>query len=240
MATNAAILNPRLAERKLLLATAIGFPIVVFVGYFRTYYFSGFFDVPAIANALVHAHAVVMSAWVLFFTAQTVLIRTRNVKIHMAMGMVGIALALLVIIVGFATAYDAQLIRGAAPPGVNPHSFFILPVSDMTLFAVFFATAIYFRKKPSEHKCLMFLSAMAFVPAALFRLPVVSPEHAELWAFGTPALIAVAVLTWHTWKHGKVNRAFAAGVFLIVAAIPLRPVISQSQAWLSFTAWLAN
>lgn len=34
MAINVSVLNPRLAERKLLSATAIGFPLVVLAGYF--------------------------------------------------------------------------------------------------------------------------------------------------------------------------------------------------------------
>ncbi len=240
MATSIATLNSRIAERKLLLATAIGFPLVVLIGYFRTYYFSAFFDVPSVANKLVHAHGIVMSVWVLFFVAQTVLIRTKNIKIHMTMGMVGVALAALVIVVGLATAYDAQLVRGAAPPGVNPHAFFLLPVGDMLLFTAFFGAAIYYRKKASEHKCLMFLTAIAFVPAALFRVPVVPPEYAEIWAFGTPALIAFGVMAWHTWKHNKVNRPFAIGVAAIVAMVPLRPLIASSEPWLSFVAWLAR
>ncbi|QYO66447.1 hypothetical protein [Leptolyngbya sp. 7M] len=238
MATNIAVFNPRLSERKLLLATAIGFPLVVLVGYARTYYFSAFFDVPAVANRLVHTHGVIMSAWVLYFVMQTVFIRTRNIKLHMTMGMIGVALAALVIVVGLLTAYDAQLVRHAAPPGADPHAFFLLPVSDMVIFAALFSAAIYYRKKATEHKCLMFLTAIAFMPAALFRLPVAPPQYAELWAFGVPGLIALGALAWHWYKTGKLNRPFAIGTALIVVMIPLRPVVAHSNAWLSFVAWL--
>ncbi|HUR98264.1 MAG TPA: hypothetical protein VMZ26_09400 [Pyrinomonadaceae bacterium] len=240
MAVNANVFNPRAAERKLFLAAAIGFPLVVLAGYFKSYYFSSLFpDSRPLANTLVHAHGLVMSTWVLYFVAQVALIRTKNVKVHMTMGLVGVALAIVVIVVGMATAYDAQLVRGAGPPNVNPHSFFILPVSDMTLFAVLFAGAIYYRKRPTEHKTLMLLTAINFVPAALFRIPAVAPEYMVFWAFGTPALVAVTILAWHTRKHGKINKVFAAGVALLVVAIPLRLIISESGAWLSFVAWLA-
>ncbi len=239
MAININTIDTRAVEKKLLLATAVGFPLIVLAGYFRSYYFSAFFDVPAVANRLVHAHAVIMSVWVLFFVAQTALIRTKNVKVHMTTGLVGVALAVVVIVSGLATAYDAQLVRGAAPPGINPHAFFLLPVGDMLIFTGLFAAAIYFRKRPTEHKSLMFLTAMAFVPAALFRLPVVPPEYANLWAFGTPAVITIAALIWHSRKHGRINRTFATGVAVIVAAVPLRPLIAESNAWLAFAAWLA-
>ncbi len=240
MAANINVFNPRLADRKLFLTAAIGFPLVVLAGYFRSYYFSAFFDVPAVANSLVHAHGLVMSAWVVYFVAQVALIRSKNVKLHMTMGMAGVALALVVIVVGMATAYDAQLVRAAAPPGANPHAFFLLPVSDMTIFAVLFAGAIYYRKRPTEHKSLMLLTAINFMPAALFRIPVVPPEYAYFWAFGVPAVVAVAALAWHTWKHGKLNKIFTLGVSLLLIAVPLRPIISESRAWLGFVGWLVS
>ena len=240
MATNVDVFNPRLFDRKLFIAAAIGFPLIVLVGYFKSYYGSTFFaDSRPVANALVHAHGLVMSAWVLYFVAQVALIRTKNVKLHMTMGLAGVALAALVVVVGMATAYDAQLVRGAAPPGVNPHAFFIFPVSDMSLFVVLFAAAIYYRKKSMEHKSLMLLTAINFLPAALFRLPVVSPENMVWWAFGAPALLTIAILAFHTWKHRKLNRVFASGAALLLIAVPLRPIISETSAWLSFVGWLA-
>ena len=104
---------------------------------------------------------------------------------------------------------------------------------------VLFAAAIYFRKRSVEHKTIMLLTAINFMPAALFRIPAVSPENTVWWAFGTPAAIAIAALAWHTWKHGKLNKVFAAGVALLLVAVPLRPIIGDSQAWLSFVGWLA-
>ena len=255
MATNADLIQPRTidrpavsenarqsrnADRRLFLVAAIGFPLLVLIGYFKTYYFSAFFDVRPVANALVHAHGLVMTAWVLYFVAQVALIRSKNVKLHMTMGMAGIALALIVIVVGMATAVDAQLVRGAAPPGENPHAFFVLPVSDMTLFAIFFAAAIYFRKRPAEHKSLMLLTAINFLPAALFRVAVVPPEYVILFSFGIPALMAVACLVWHSVKHGKVNKVFAAGVAVLILAIPARVMLMGSQTWLAFVGWLAG
>ena len=240
MAINANLLR-RPSDRSLFLAAAVGFPLLVLIGYFRTYYFSAFFDVKPVANALVHAHGVVMTLWVVYFTAQIALIRSKNVKLHMRMGLAGVALAALVIVVGLATAYDAQLVRASAPPWVSPHGFFIYPVSDMTLFIVLFAGAIYYRKRPAEHKSLMLLTAVNFLPAALFRVSPVPDQYFAtiLWAFGLPVVLAVICLVWFTAKHGKLNKVFAAGVVLLIAALPLRFVISESGAWLRFVALIA-
>jgi hypothetical protein len=241
MAVSVNVLNPRLADRKLSIAAAVAFPLIVLIGYFKSYYGSALFaDAPRIANSLVHVHGVVMSVWVLYFVAQIALIRTKNVKLHMTMGLAGVALAAVVIVTGMMTAYDAQLVRGAAPPGENPHSFFLLPVSDMSIFVVLFAAAIYYRKRPVEHKSLMLLTAVNFMPAALFRIPAVPPEYSYFWAFGAAAAVGIALFAWRTWKTGQFNRVFAAGLGLILAAIPLRPIIAGSQPWLAFTGWLAG
>jgi hypothetical protein len=239
MAINANLLR-RPSDRGFFLAAAICFPLIVLIGYFKTYYFSAFFDVKPVANSLVHAHGIVMSVWVLYFVAQIVLIRSKNIKLHMTMGMAGIALAALVVVVGMLTAYDAQIVRASAPPGINPHSFFILPMSDMLLFVIFFAGAIYYRKRPAEHKSLMLMTAINFLPATLFRLPLFPQESTILFTFGIPSLIAVACLIWFTIKHRKLNKVFAAAVLLLIAAVPLRPIIGDSAIWLNFVNWIAS
>ena len=237
MAINSNIIK-RPSDRGLFLTAAIGFPLLVLIGYFKSYYFSALFtDAKPLANMLVHSHAIVMSAWVIYFIVQVALIRTKNVKLHMSMGLAGIALAALVIVVGMVTAYDSLLVRHSAPPGVNPHSFFFLPAGDMALFALYFAGAVFYRKRPAEHKSLMLLTAISFIPAALFRIaPAGNPM---LFAFGIPALMAVACFAWYTAKHRKLNKVFAAGVLLMIAMVPLRPVIMGSQLWLQFVAAIA-
>ena len=241
MAINAnVLLKRRPSDRNFFLAAAVLFPLFVLLGYFRTYYFSTFFDVPSVANALVHAHGIVMTLWVVYFVAQVALIRTKNIKLHMTLGFVGIALAAIVVIVGMATAYDAQLVRGAAPPGVNPHSFFILPAGDMALFVLFFAGAIYYRKRPAEHKTLMLMTAINFLPAAFFRIPFIPPEYLNLWAFGLAGMFAVICLIWHSVKHGKINKVFLSAVILYIAAATLRFPFAETEIWLGFVGWLAK
>ena len=180
-----------------------------------------------------------MSAWVIFFVVQFALVRTKNIKLHMSMGLAGIALAALVIVVGMATAYDAQLVRHSAPPGADPHAFFFLPAGDMALFALFFAGAFYYRKRPAEHKSLMLLTALNFMPAALFRVSPVPDQYTMLFAFGVPALLTAGFFAWYTAKHRKLNKVFAIGTLIVLVMVPLRFVIPGTQAWLSFVAAIA-
>lgn len=240
-------INPNLIrrpnDRSLFLAAAIGFPLVVFVGYFKSYYFSAFFaDARPIANSLVHAHGIVMSLWVVYFAAQVALVRTKNIKLHRRLGMAGVGLAALVVVTGLMTAYDAQIVRRAAPPGADPLEFFILPVGDMLLFVIYFAGAIYYRKRPPEHKSLMLMTAINFAPAALFRVSFVPENYVLPFTFGAPLLAAIFCLIWLRVKHGKFNRVFVAALLLYIIALPVpfRMAFAETAAWRGLTNWLAS
>jgi hypothetical protein len=239
MAVNANLLR-RPSDRGLFLAAAIAFPLLVLIGYFKSYYFSAFFDVKPVANGLVHAHGIVMTLWVVYFAAQIALIRTKNVKRHMMMGLAGVALAAMIVIIGMATAYDAHLVRAKGPIGINPHSFFIIPVTDLLLFVIFFAGAIYYRKRPAEHKTLMLMTAINFMPPALGRIHLLPASMAILWAVGVPCAVAIACLIWHTIKHRKLNKIFAAAVLLFVVSQPLRIYFAFTETWLRLVDWIAS
>lgn len=239
MAINARYLR-RPSDRNLFLAAAIGFPLLVLLAYFQSYYFSSFFAVKPLANALVHAHGVVMTLWVVYFSTQIALVRSKNVRLHMSLGMAGAVLAAVVIIVGLLTAYDSHVVRRTAPPGINPYGIFLVAIADMVLFAVFVGGAIYFRRRPAEHKSLMLMTAINFLPAAFFRLSPVPEKLTILWAYGAPDLPALVFLGWHTWKHRKLNKIFALAVLLLIVSQPLRIMLAGTKTWLEFAAWLAS
>jgi len=231
MAINSNLVR-RPSDRNLYLAAGVLFPLLVFIGYFKTYYFSSFFDVAPIANSLVHLHGIVMSVWVAYFVAQIALVRTKNLKLHMTMGYVGIALAAIVVIVGLATAYDSHVVRHTAPPGVSPYSFLVIPLGDMFFFVACFAGAIIYRKRPAEHKALMLMTAVNFVAPAIARIPVGIPaQFFLLWTFGMPCLVAIFCFAWYTYKNRKFNKIFALAVAYFVISQPVRITLGFSESW---------
>jgi hypothetical protein len=239
MAVNAITLR-RPSDRSLYLVAAISFPLLVLMGYFKSYYGRGLFEGVPAPTTLAHIHGIVMSAWVLYFVAQVWLVRSKNIKLHMTMGFAGIGLAALAVVTGMMAAYYGNLIERRAPPGLNPHSFFLIPAGDMLLFVLFFAGAIYYRKKPAIHKSLMLMTAINFLPPALARMPVVPPEFMILWAFGASALIGIAVLVYQKIVHGKIVGLFAAALGLYIFFLPFRIWFSGTETWLSFAGWLAS
>ena len=232
----------RRSDRRLFLAAAIIFPLIVLAGFGRTYYFKPLLGTPALPSILVHVHGLVMSAWVLFFIAQVWLIRTKNVKVHMNLGIIGIALAILVDLVGFFTAAAAAKYGSAsAPPGIPPLGFFAVPFFDLIMFTVFFSGAIYYRMRPANHKRLMLLTVINFLPPAVARIPISALQSlGPLVFFGFPAVVAIGLVGYDTWRNRKLNKVFLAGAILLIASFPLRMIISGTGAWMSFAAWITN
>jgi hypothetical protein len=156
----------------------------------------------------------------------------------MSLGMAGVALAALVLGFGMAVAVNKHLVQRSAPPGVSPEGFFAIPLAEMLLFALCFGGAIYYRKRPAEHKTLMLMTAINFLTPALARIPLLPPQFRIAQSFGIPALLALASFGWHTWKHRRPNAVFAAAVLLQLASYPLVIFLARNEAWVAFVARL--
>src|SRR2546427_9354266 len=111
----------------------------VFLGFAPTYYLAGVFHAP-LPSLIIHLHGAAFSCWILLLITQTSLVSAGRVDIHRRLGIVGFLLACLMVILGVMAATDT-LIRNAGPPGRDPRAFYIVPITDMMIFAtlVFFA-----------------------------------------------------------------------------------------------------
>lgn len=116
-------------------------------------------------------HAVVFSAWVLFYIFQSALVRTHNVRLHRRTGWFGVALGATLPILGTITLivmrrFDLQYsdLRMIAPN-------ITLGLMDLASFTVPFAFAIYWRTKPERHRRLMLVATCTLTAAAFVRFP---------------------------------------------------------------------
>lgn len=235
-------LDWRSSDRRLYLAAAIIFPLLVLIGFGRTYYFKMLAGTPALPSMLVHIHGLIMTAWVVLFITQITLIRTKNAKVHMKMGVLGVVLAILIVVVGFFTAAAAGKYGSAAsPPDIPPKSFLVVPIFDLLMFTGLFGAAFYYRKKFATHKRLMLLTAINFLPPALGRIPIPSVlALGPLVFFGVPAVLTIGAFI-YDWRHnGKVNRPFLIGGILLILSYPFRMMIMGTAPWLAFADWITT
>jgi hypothetical protein len=227
-------------EHKFFLAFSAFIPVLTIVGYAQTYYLKPLFNTPPLPSGLVHLHAMLMSAWIVLFGVQAYLVSSKRIKLHMSLGMFGISLATAMVIIGAMTG-AAALKRGATFPGYTPVEFFMIPLADMVVFPIIFAAAIHFRHDAASHKRLMLITMLNLIGPSIARLPFpFILDLGTIWFFGLPNLIAFTLLAGDTYRNGKMNKAFAAGIVLSFISWPLRMVIARTEAWESFANWVIS
>jgi len=232
----------RLREKRIYLVAAFLFPLIVLIGFGRTYYLKEFFDAPPLSSYLVHIHGLVMTSWVALFFIQVFLIRSRNIRLHQTLGFAGVGLGLLVIVSGFFTAIAAGK-NGAAsfPPDIPRLSFLAVPMFDLIVFAILFGAAIYYRKRAANHKRLMLVTAISLLPPAIARFPIDGAlQLGPPFFFGVPTVIVVVALVYDTWHNKKLNKMFLFAALLLIASYPLRLAIAGTETWTAFAAWLCS
>lgn len=153
-----------------------------------------------IAHNLLHAsplppfiltiHAIVFPGWVLFFILQSALVRTRNVALHRTLGWFGLALGIGILVLGYITAVAMDRFRLRQHTMESP-AFLIVQLMDLTCFAVPFALAIYWRRRPEYHRRLILIASCALTDAAFGRFPQLPLAFSP---GGVVALILIGIL----------------------------------------------
>jgi hypothetical protein len=239
--------NRRISDRPLYLLAAIIIPLIVLAGFARTYYLKGFFATPALPSLIVQIHGIVMTAWVVLFIVQVTLVAKRRTKTHQRLGILGGALAALVVIVGILTALYAAarvlndpnlVIPPSAPP---PLQFLVVPLGDMLIFAILISAALYYRKRLDIHKRLMLLAAVNLLVPAIARIPLnFITNGGPLAFFGLADVVLIGFVAFDTIRHRRLHPAFLWGGLLIIVAQPLRIMLAGTNAWIGFAAALVR
>jgi hypothetical protein len=121
--------------------------------------------------AILYFHAFVFTGWLVFYIFQSLLVRTRNVRIHKQAGWFGVALGLAIPCVGVATAIAMAHFNAVQLHQPGTESFFIIPLFDMVCFTSAFALGIYWRAKPEYHRRLLLVASCALTAAGFGRFP---------------------------------------------------------------------
>lgn len=226
-------------DRSLYVWMAVFIPVVVLIGFARSYYLKGFFGTPALPSLLVHFHGAVMTAWVVLFMTQVWLISSRRTKVHQRLGIGGALLAALVACVGTVTGIFAA--ARELPSDPPPLVFLAIPLGDMLVFAILITVAFYYRRRLETHKRLMLLATMSLLTAAIGRIPFeFILTGGPLVFFGLTDLCILACVAFDSIRNRRVHPAFLWGTLFLFASQPLRILLSGTNAWLRFAAMLVE
>lgn len=206
----------------------------VLIGFGPTYYMAGVFNAP-LPNRIIHVHGALFSCWMLMLIVQNSLAFAGRVDIHRKLGLFGFALACVMVIVGWIAATD-RLVRGSAPPGVDTYFFYIVPMTDMVIFATLIFFAFRARRDPSAHKRIIYVATVGILIAAIARFHISWLFHRAPHAAIASYALLLLLIGYDLWSTHKIHRATLwAGGFLIFVQ-QIRLPIANTAAWHSFAA----
>jgi len=144
------------------------FAVLVVWGFSRTIN-DNLFHVAVPRPFLLWIHAAAFSGWVVFFIAQSTLVRIQQVSRHRVFGWFGVGLATVMVPLGVAIAIIMARFDTVQLHESGADAFLAIPFFDMIVFSVIIALAIYWRKRPEFHRRLMFVGTCQLMDAPIGR-----------------------------------------------------------------------
>jgi hypothetical protein len=225
---------------------ALAMLVFTFVGFAPTYFLSNLFDAAnlrgdAALTPLVHVHAVVSSAWIVLFVAQTSLVAAHRTDLHRIAGILGVLLAAAIVIIGIMTALESAR-TGRTPPGRSPEAFLIFPLASVFFLAVLVALGAAWRRRAQYHKRLMLLATTAMLVPAGARMArhvfagVLPPG--PVGGMILTNVFVIALVGYDLRQNGRLHPVTLWAGGLLLLSEPLRVILSDTPAWRSFAAML--
>ncbi|MBV1690959.1 hypothetical protein KRR38_25590 [Novosphingobium sp. G106] len=184
----------------------------------------------------VHAHAVVMMAWLGLTVTQATLVARDNLALHRRLGWLGAALA--TVVVCFGSWVSIQIIQAHREPFFfTPPFFLALTQVGLLTFAGLIVAAIARRKETEWHRRLMVGALIMLMEPALGRtlpMPLIMPWGE--WAALVVQLGVLAVVARHDRKVlGMIHPATIAAGLVITLSHCIIEALAVAPFWQALT-----
>jgi hypothetical protein len=184
---------------------------------------------------LVVIHGSAMTAWVILFLGQSLLIPTRNLRLHMKLGWVAVGVALVVSVSGFMVAVQSARGVPALPFwGMAYRQFLMVMLAEVALFTLLVLAGVLSRKKPRIHRAMMLLATLSILAGATVRIPVLFPVFGEggwLGIFGPIFTLGAVFLIARSLLGRAFDRWLAAGYVIMIVFYVAACKFAVSDAW---------
>lgn len=193
---------------------------------------------PPIRTLLI-LHGTAMSAWMLLFLVQPVLIVSGHRRVHRMLGRVGTVLAAGIVILGLQLGVESARVN---PPdlrlwGLAPNQFMAVPVISILLFAGFVFAGLWNWRRPAVHRPMMLLATLAVIPAAVDRIDAIQALYrGTMWGtlfgpFFSTLVIGLLFLVMKRLLARSWDRWLAVGYAGLVVASALTMQLATTTAW---------
>jgi hypothetical protein len=234
-------MNSTLAGSRPWFPTAIGLAVtgIVIAGFSRTYYFKAFFDTRPL-TARLHLHGFFLSAWLVLFLVQTLLIASHRRRLHMRLGIAGAVLAALAVITTYAAAFESAA-HAAVQNAPMAISRLYSSVELAALFGLFVAAGIVFRRRPEIHKRLMVLAMLAVVGPGAHRAVALIAGSAAPHSHVVVIDVLLAGCLLYDWRtRGIPHPLLLWGGAVLIALQWSRRLVGGSELWQKLGSWLIS
>lgn len=210
--------------------------LIAVIGFARSYYLKSLFGTPPLP-VLLHVHGAIMSSWCLLFCVQTYLVATQRVRLHRRLGILGAALAILVVFVGVYATVEATAREVRDHVIHRFHFLFGLNLVNLLVFAILVVTALVLRRRADFHKRFMLLATVTMLAPAIARIVLLMTHDAlaQFLAFDFCILSCVAA---DTICHRRLHPAFGWGAVFVIGSFHLTYIALSAKWWLPFVAWV--
>jgi hypothetical protein len=184
---------------------------------------------------LVLVHSSSMTAWLILFFVQSLLVPARKLRLHMKLGWAAVAVALVVVVSGFMVAVQSVRPVPAVPFwGMAYRQFLMVMLAEVALFTLFVLAGLLSRKKPKIHRAMMLLASLSILAGATVRMPVLFPVFGEggwVGIFGPIFTLGAVFLLVRSLLGRSLDRWLTAGYAVMVVIYVSACKFAVSNAW---------
>jgi len=222
----------------------IAFFLLMLAGFWFTY----FTKVLDQENYRMHTHGVTLILWCLMLTLQAYLIRAKKYSLHKQIGKFSYVLVPVLVF----TTLDLLKYRLPITLGTMDYFSVALVVNALIAFVIFYALAIFYRKKSTIHARYIVCTAFPmftpitdriqfiYFPSTMPYLPTIEGNPiAPVVGFALADLLLMPLCIWDWRSHKRLNVfPFALGVLLLYHFSVMN--FYKFEFWKSFSNWFVG
>jgi len=186
-------------------------------------------------------HGLAIAAWYMLFFIQSLLVSTRNRRLHFKLGWSVVVVALTITITGTWVAIRSVQIT---PPdfqfvGLRYSRFLLVMLTEIAAYTAFIVIGILTRKKPRIHRTAMILASLSLLAGATVRMPFLHPIFGVTgWVglFGPVFCLGAALLVIRYALTHSFDRWFTVGYVIWVIVFITSEKLALTEAWSNASA----
>jgi len=187
--------------------------------------------------ATVIAHSSSIFAWFVLFFVQSLLISTRNRRLHMKLGWSVLVIASTIAVTGPLVAIRSSRL--------DPHKvvadwtvpqFLLIMYAQIGLYAIFVAIAVLNRKQPRIHRPMMLLACLPILSGATGRIPLINSIfglHTWMGVYGPVVSLGALLLLVRVAMIRKLDREFVLGYVAFAVITVLVSGLAVTSMWVN-------